>query len=105
MTYSASKSKFPFLFGGAFIEAFARASSSWARVSDFPSFSEGLSLRLPGGACADRSLRDFPSFSEGLSLRQVRRRGPRRVEVEFPFLFGGAFIEAMSTKTKYNDAQ
>ena len=38
------------------------------RVKDFPSFSEGLSLRpsqkvLPGPGL------DFPSFSEGLSLR------------------------------------
>ena len=37
---------------------------------------------------------NFPSFSEGLSLRGPRRtrRCPRQ---EFPFLFGGTFIEGM----------
>ena len=36
---------------------------------------------------------DFPSFSEGLSLRdQKRRQGPEDGQ-KFPFLFGGTFIE------------
>ena len=83
---------FPFLFGRAFIEA-VRAIGYSPSSSDFPSFSEGLSLRhdpwiirlahrlfpfLFGRAfieaCAGllRALdlpADFPSFSEGLSLR------------------------------------
>ena len=42
-------------------------------MTDFPSFSEGLSLRLLTGAAGVWSVRHFPSFSEGLSLRQRRR--------------------------------
>ena len=36
---------------------------------DFPSFSEGLSLRVHKEGCGIREDKDFPSFSEGLSLR------------------------------------
>ena len=36
---------------------------------DFPSFSEGLSLRVPAGTLRDVPGKNFPSFSEGLSLR------------------------------------
>ena len=36
---------------------------------------------------------DFPSFSEGLSLRRLHSFGNRAENVAFPFLFGGAFIE------------
>ena len=85
--------QFPFLFGGTFIEALT-AGSYVDGHGDFPSFSEGLSLRrnhLIRGAAAharfpflfggtfieaqsvrflDRSSLHFPSFSEGLSLRQ-----------------------------------
>ena len=36
----------------------------------------------------------FPSFSEGLSLRvRVLDREDYRELIEFPFLFGGTFIE------------
>ena len=61
--------KFPFLFGGTFIEGPGR--DLWLRCAPyFPSFSEGLSLR---GRSRTRPLNQsrpyFPSFSEGLSLR------------------------------------
>ena len=47
-----------------------------------------------GKHTAQRTIRpDFPSFSEGLSLR-ARRLGARAGMGEgFPFLFGGTFIE------------
>ena len=36
---------------------------------------------------------DFPSFSEGLSLR-AQGQTPRNLsDASFPFLFGGTFIE------------
>ena len=38
---------------------------------------------------------DFPSFSEGLSLRRNPRQAVGFHRVEFPFLFGGTFIEAV----------
>ena len=36
---------------------------------NFPSFSEGLSLRVSATETKECSRGDFPSFSEGLSLR------------------------------------
>ena len=83
---------------------------------DFPSFSEGLSLRddflqrvaaglsefpfLFGGTfieglsrtCHQSPCRYFPSFSEGLSLRGATRHEKKNPPA-FPFLFGGTFIE------------
>ena len=59
---------FPFLFGGTFIEAYLMAPAR----------------------CA---LLNFPSFSEGLSLRPVEPEAVAE-SVAFPFLFGGTFIEA-----------
>ena len=60
---------FPFLFGGTFIEALIKGFIR-GLIGYFPSFSEGLSLRLRllknGGAVL---FAHFPSFSEGLSLR------------------------------------
>ena len=83
---------FPFLFGGTFIEGPNANSLSKILHRNFPSFSEGLSLREPllsapthihrfpflfGGTFIEGTLSprgrydtwDFPSFSEGLSLR------------------------------------
>ena len=61
---------------------------------DFPSFSEGLSLRPLVLARRSTLLQNFPSFSEGLSLRPARETGTEARRDRFPFLFGGAFIEA-----------
>ena len=66
--------KFPFLFGGTFIEAaFKSADEEWA---DY-----------------------FPSFSEGLSLRHHYEVPACRRRITFPFLFGGTFIEAPTRMT------
>ena len=86
--------RFPFLFGGTFIEGASMSTHSPGLISYFPSFSEGLSLRLSvflddcpefgisslssgdfhrGGTTVDlfrSSISNFPSFSEGLSLRR-----------------------------------
>ena len=41
---------------------------------------------------------NFPSFSEGLSLRPNNRLDPlANLVAGFPFLFGRAFIEAMTS--------
>ena len=69
MRQKTNTAKFPFLFGGAFIEAFLRSRIAFLH-SNFPSFSEGLSLRLV--------VRGVLNESYGISL---------------PFR-GGAFIEA-----------
>ena len=60
--------------------------------SYFPSFSEGLSLRV-FFAAAPTAIRDFPSFSEGLSLRVDQFLLLFSAAKGFPFLFGGTFIE------------
>ena len=39
------------------------------------------------------ALADFPSFSEGLSLRESHATGRSSRARQFPFLFGGTFIE------------
>ena len=61
---------FPFLFGGTFIEGGWLMTGMIGGSSDFPSFSEGLSLRadLENELC-EPPAPHFPSFSEGLSLR------------------------------------
>ena len=48
-------------------------SSSRLILKYFPSFSEGLSLRVEHCGGGIHLLRDFPSFSEGLSLRAFLR--------------------------------
>ena len=60
--------EFPFLFGRAFIEA-GDAVVGASGALDFPSFLEGLSLRLDRTCHCEGLHHDFPSFLEGLSLR------------------------------------
>ena len=62
---------------------------------NFPSFSEGLSLRLGRSAGWELLRNDFPSFSEGLSLRRKNQAADNQAHNEFPFLVGGTFIEAL----------
>ena len=62
-------------------------------VADFPSFSEGLSLRVPSVGLEQQRHPDFPSFSEGLSLRVKQKMQNLSQKLTFPFLFGGTFIE------------
>ena len=100
---------FPFLFGGTFIEAVPDVEVALRRPN-FPSFSEGLSLRPPtllsfwvtwgfpflfGGTFIEAAGKDsvelrsadFPSFSEGLSLRPVLQdeAGQWMVTISLPF--------------------
>ena len=42
---------------------------------------------------------DFPSFSEGLSLRASGKKNTPRKRSKFPFLFGGTFIEGTAAAT------
>ena len=91
-------SLFPFLFGGAFIEASEKLEEAGVEDVHFPSFLEGLSLRLSPGAMLPVMLKDFPSFLEGLSLRHEHHLLVERAGHRFPFLFGGAFIEALGVK-------
>ena len=51
-------------------------------------------MKVPGGS----EELNFPSFSEGLSLRQERNRMLFKNTLGFPFLFGRAFIEAWDSR-------
>ena len=65
-------------------------------VPDFPSFSEGLSLRGDGAGYRVAATENFPSFSEGLSLRAPLMDAEESSPKKFPFLFGGTFIEGLA---------
>ena len=81
---AAGRLQFPFLFGGTFIEGVVIHSVEFL-FRDFPSFSEGLSLRAKF-AGVRRAVVNFPSFSEGLSLRVPRvERQPTRCGISLPF--------------------
>ncbi len=96
------ESQFPFLFGGTFIEGLKVLSGAHP-VLNFPSFSEGLSLRVHSLLSLAHLNHDFPSFSEGLSLRGWSAY-PRQLDfAAFPFLFGGTFIEGFN-KTRLDKA-
>ena len=60
----------------------------------FPSFSEGLSLRVTPVIHPVIYLR-FPFLFGGAFIEGQRHRGEVAVR-EFPFLFGGAFIEGLN---------
>ena len=85
--------KFPFLFGGTFIEGkVPRLIAEPAR--EFPFLFGGTFIE--GAAPCWSALLHwyFPSFSEGLSLRVRFAEHALTSQRRFPFLFGGAFIEA-----------
>ena len=85
--------EFPFLFGGTFIEGkVPRLIAEPAR--EFPFLFGGTFIE--GAAPCWSALLHwyFPSFSEGLSLRVRFAEHALTSQRRFPFLFGGAFIEA-----------
>ena len=97
--------RFPFLFGGTFIEA-KNDSAPFAKGSGhFPSFSEGLSLRPFWTLFPPAMKRHFPSFSEGLSLRRERGHGDENHARDFPsFSEGLSLRPTASTRTAAQSA-
>ena len=83
---------FPFLFGGTFIEGIWELLRGCEGVN-FPSFSEGLSLRGRIHHVGIICISHFPSFSEGLSLRALRRLLPHWPTKNFP-----SFSEGLSLR-------
>ena len=86
---------FPFLFGGTFIEG-KKTPGAAAHRGHFPSFSEGLSLRVEAHNAALDALPDFPSFSEGLSLRGIAGVKLVRAKAYFP-----SFSEGLSLRVSF----
>ena len=71
--------KFPFLFGGTFIEGMG-AKCGISRKKYFPSFSEGLSLRVRFAEHALTSQRRFP-FLLGRAFIEAKTHEPRALQV------------------------
>ena len=67
-----------------------------ARGWNFPSFSEGLSLRLVMGAPRDPLGCTFPFLFGGTFIEACGSPIFRGQDRAFPFLFGGTFIEAQA---------
>ena len=65
--------QFPFLFGGTFIEGLHRVSLP-PPARPFPFLFGGTFIEGFSGACGACGASDFPSFSEGLSLRDSTSR-------------------------------
>ena len=70
--------------------------------TNFPSFSEGLSLREKFRDEFYTAENNFPSFSEGLSLRGDSHFDVAEFHPRFPFLFGGTFIEGVEGRETPN---
>ena len=62
----------------------------------FPSFSEGLSLRRRVRTVTHWALLQFPFLFGGTFIEAARLGRASGVHLVFPFLFGGTFIEARS---------
>ena len=85
--------EFPFLFGGTFIEG-ARNLDALPLLRDFPSFSEGLSLRAPIFSTFTHTATTFPFLFGGTFIEGSPKLVPHGyTPLAFPFLFGGTFIE------------
>ena len=89
---------FPFLFGGTFIEGKPRRKVTKRASNNFPSFSEGLSLRVRVDSLAlGAGQHHFPSFSEGLSLRGIQAIKGKDYEQDFPSFSEGLSLRASAT--------
>ena len=98
---AAGRLQFPFLFGGTFIEGKIRGCSPCG--CKFPFLFGGTFIEGPTGGEATHPVRDFPSFSEGLSLREKWPRDVGASGTVFPFLFGGTFIEGPLDGCSFRD--
>ena len=88
---------FPFLFGGAFIEAIAPDSPVYLSV-EFPFLFGGAFIEASAGvAWAKNATGGFPFLFGGAFIEAQIKRVSLRNLSQFPFLFGGAFIEALLT--------
>ena len=78
--------EFPFLFGGTFIEALNRVAQA-VHLITFPFLFGGTFIEAAGKDSVELRSADFPSFSEGLSLRPVLQdeAGQWMVTISLPF--------------------
>ncbi len=87
--------RFPFLFGGTFIEGRVTGRSAHHQVV-FPFLFGGTFIEGHRQMVHSIATEYFPSFSEGLSLRVTTDTSHTMRDEAFPFLFGGTFIEGLT---------
>ena len=87
--------EFPFLFGGTFIEGECGHMKSPYRTPISLPFRRDFHWGNTSNTAFFFQCLDFPSFSEGLSLRESYPQGITARNSKFPFLFGGTFIEGI----------
>ena len=68
-------------------------------LKNFPSFSEGLSLRPAPEPIIDPALSTFPFLFGGTFIEAPNKHPHPKDTPPFPFLFGGTFIEALFYST------
>ena len=96
---------FPFLFGGTFIEGNNLSLPGSTQAPYFPSFSEGLSLRVPGTIMSRPIHGSFPFLFGGTFIEGHLLGAGWYLVGEFPFLFGGTFIEGSSGFVMVEDTE
>ena len=64
-------------------------------AEDFPSFSEGLSLRAIFTPITGSLSRRFPFLFGGTFIEGSKGLARQKCRLRFPFLFGGTFIEGV----------
>ena len=90
---------FPFLLGGTFIEADTTQPLEVQKKA-FPFLLGGTFIEAGENHTVNRPAEIFPSFWEGLSLRLRIMHLFGGTPSGFPFLLGGTFIEARGRKHK-----
>ena len=78
---------FPFLFGGTFIEGYSKRAPAISTAQDFPSFSEGLSLRAAGEYATKFKIDKFPFLFGGTFIEgsQAHENSSRELMISLPF--------------------
>ena len=97
-TCQTADADFPSFFGGTFIEAGRRCARPVPVHAHFPSFLEGLSLRLANVTAHSPAVDDFPSFWEGLSLRRELHGFCAVAAQYFPSFSGGLSLRFSATR-------
>ena len=88
-----SRSGFPFLFGGTFIEGPRKLMSCIYPTAPFPFLFGGTFIEGSSPSGTSNELQEFPFLFGGTFIEGHFTQRPLTRRAEFPFLFGGTFIE------------
>ena len=84
---------FPFLFGGTFIEGPRKLMSCIYPTAPFPFLFGGTFIEGSSPSGTSNELQEFPFLFGGTFIEGHFTQRPLTRRAEFPFLFGGTFIE------------